>query len=82
MLSSLPSLRQDQWVEPSRGWRRVALRILARKRTVSFEGGCPGRWVSSPSRSVFEEAFLPFPDGRRGAIEFVGDSGVGEAVGE
>ena len=32
--------------------------------------------------SVFEEAFLPFPDGRRGAIEFVGDSGVGEAVGE
>ena len=82
MLSSLASLRQDQWVEPSPGWRRVALRILARKRAVSFEGGCPGRWVSQSVESVFEEAFLPFPDGRCGAIQFVGDGGVGEAVGE
>jgi len=49
------SLRQDQRVEPSAGRRRVALRIFARRRAVSLQGGCPGRWVSSPSVPVQPE---------------------------
>ena len=47
-----------------------------------FRGWLPWAVGFQSVESVFEEAFLPFPDGRRGAIEFVGDSGVGEAVGE
>lgn len=38
MPSVWASLRQDQWVEPSRGLRRVALSIRARSLTVSLEG--------------------------------------------
>ena len=47
--SSFASLRQDQWVDPSRGLRPVALRMRARNWAVSFEAGFPGRWVSNPS---------------------------------
>ena len=65
MLRCPASFRHDQWVDPSGGGRRVAFKIRARKRAVSFHAVRPGRCVSSASTPFGEEPLFPLRHGRR-----------------
>ena len=42
-----------------------------------FRRRLPGAVGFQAVESVFEEAFLPFPDGRRGGVELAGDGLIG-----
>ena len=47
-----------------------------------FRGRLPGAVSFQAVESVFEKAFLPFPDGRRGGVELAGDGLVGPTLGQ
>src|SRR5579871_1151371 len=77
MRNSRASLRTDQWVEPSFGWRRVASSTRACNLgviTVGFRPGCRASVQSGDM--VLEEALFPMRDGGRGGLQAPADIGI------